>query len=253
MKNILSISHLSHTYHTLKEETPALSDLTFSLFEGGFYSLVGPSGCGKSTLLSLIAGLLPIEDGSIFVQGQPVSAPIPEKIGYMLQKDELFPWLTIQKNVTLGLRLQHSFRPDLNGYIDHLLQQYGLLPFSSYYPDQLSGGMRQRAALIRTLALRPPLLLLDEPFSALDPQTRLLVSSDIASIIHKEQKTVLLVTHDLAEAISLSDRIFVLSERPGRLIDICNIEFPPDLDPLEKRNHPLFQTYFQHLYKEIQP
>ena len=169
----------------------------------------------------------------------------------MFQKDYLFDWLTIEQNILLGPKIQHSKDQAFLDRANYFLTTYGLLPFKDYHPSQLSGGMRQRAALIRTLLLNPSLLLLDEPFSALDYQTRLSVSSDIASIIKKEKKTILMVTHDLSEAISLSDTIIVLSRRPGTVIRILPTEFPDSLTPLEKRSHPLFQTYFNLLWKEI--
>lgn len=251
MDSILTLSHVNHAYHTLTGETPALKDICIAVPNGSFCSIVGPSGCGKSTLLSIIAGLLPLEEGAILFQGKPISGPHPEHIGYMLQCDTLFEWLTIEENVLLGPRLQKEKTSAMLGYAYELLHRYGLYPFRHYHPSQLSGGMRQRAALIRTLVLKPSLLLLDEPFSALDYQTRLTVSSDIASIIRREKKTILLVTHDLSEAISLSDRIFVLSRRPGTVIATLDTHFPPSMTPLEKRSDPQFQTYFHQLWKEM--
>ncbi|MGN0484221.1 MAG: ABC transporter ATP-binding protein [Lachnospiraceae bacterium] len=251
MKSLLTLQHVSYAYHTATEETPALSDLSFSIPEGSFCSLVGPSGCGKSTLLSILAGLIPADSGQILFQGQPLTGTHPESIGYMLQKDTLFDWLTIEQNILLGPKIQKQNTAAVRAYAEQLLTSYGLDKFRHYHPAELSGGMRQRAALIRTLVLKPPLLLLDEPFSALDYQTRLTVSNDISSIIHKEKKTILLVTHDLSEAISLSDTIFVLSKCPGTLKKTMQISFPKDTTPLQKRSLPEFQTYFQQLWEEL--
>lgn len=196
MSTVLKVSGVSYSYHTLSGETPALSNITFSVPEGEFLAIVGPSGCGKSTLLSMIASLMEPESGTISIHGAPASMS-RQRIGYMLQKDHLFEWRTIYKNVILGLEIQNRMTEKNLEHVEQLLRDYGLDQFRNARPSELSGGMRQRAALIRTLALNPDLLLLDEPFSALDYQTRLQVCDDVYRIIRKEKKTIILVTHDL--------------------------------------------------------
>ena len=202
MRPMLSLHDVTLSYHSLSGETKAVSHLSFSVEEGEFVTIVGPSGCGKSSILSMLAGLIPPSSGSLSVNGN---------IGYMLQKDHLLEWRTIRRNAQLGLELQGKLTPENIAFVDHMLDQYGLGDFKDRFPSELSGGMRQRAALIRTLAVRPDILLLDEPFSALDYQTRLSVADEIGTIIRKEGKTALLVSHDISEAISLSDRVIVLS------------------------------------------
>ena len=214
MANILELKNISYSYHSLNGETRALKDISFGVREGEFIAIVGPSGCGKSTLLSIIAGLLPPESGTILFNNPDGSLQYP-KVGYMLQRDHLFEWRTVYRNVTLGLELHHMLTPDRLQKVDRLLTEYGLDKFRDKRPSELSGGMKQRAALIRTLALEPQLLLLDEPFSALDYQTRLMVSADICRLIRAAGKTMIIITHDLSEAISLADRIIVLSGRPA--------------------------------------
>ena len=196
MKPLLDITDVSLSYHSLSGETPALSHISFQLMPGEFLAIVGPSGCGKSTLLNLICGLLRPEQGQILLDGTPVTSG-DCRIGYMLQKDHLLEWRTIYKNVLLGLEIRRELTAEKLAYVNQLLSDYGLDKFRSAHPSELSGGMRQRAALIRTLALKPELLLLDEPFSALDSQTRLSVSDDIGRILHQEKKTAILVTHDM--------------------------------------------------------
>ena len=204
---------------------------------------VGPSGCGKSSILSMLAGLLSPSEGSIRIDGE---------IGYMLQKDYLLEWRSIRSNALLGLEIQKKLTKENIEYVDTLLEQYGLGDFKEHYPYQLSGGMRQRVALIRTLAVRPDILLLDEPFSALDYQTRLSVSDEIGSIIRKEGKTAILVSHDISEAISLSDRVVVLSGRPARLKKIYPIQLTiEEYSPMKAREAPEFREYFNAIWKEL--
>ena len=251
MDPLLTLSHISYSYHDLNGETTALSDISFSLEEGRFLAIVGPSGCGKSTLLSLICGLLEPSEGEIALNGLPLKQA-SANIGYMLQKDHLFEWRTIYSNVTLGLEIQHRLNEHTRKNVDAMLETYGLSAFRDSRPSQLSGGMRQRAALIRTLALEPDLLLLDEPFSALDYQTRLSVCDDIFGIIKKEQKTAILVTHDLSEAISMADEVLVLSRRPGRVQKKQPIHFEmEERTPLRCRNAPEFKDYFNLIWKEL--
>ena len=208
-------------------------------------SIVGPSGCGKSTILSIIAGLLKPTSGTITVNTNSTT-------GYMLQKDYLFEWRTVFDNVCLGAEIQKNLTDDKKGYANKLLDQYGLKDFKNSYPSQLSGGMKQRVALIRTLLLKPELLLLDEPFSALDYQTRLFVADEIGTIIRKEKKTAILVTHDISEAISLSDKVFVLTKRPATLKSIYEIKLTADdRTPMKSREAPEFKYYFKNIWKEL--
>lgn len=251
MEKLMEISHVGYSYHTMEGETPALVNINFTVHKGEFLSIVGPSGCGKSTLLSLLSGLLEPEHGSIRLYGQKLFQKGSETIGYMLQHDHLFEWRTIEKNVLLGLEIQNRLTPEAKEKVLDMLKLYGLYKFKDAKPSQLSGGMRQRAALIRTLALEPELLLLDEPFSALDYQTRLTVGDDIGSIIKKEQKTAILVTHDLAEAVSLGNQVLILSKRPGTVKTIVPITFSDCLTPLERRNAPEFKDYFNMIWKEL--
>ena len=251
MSTVLKVSDVSYSYHTLSGETPALSNITFSVPEGEFLAIVGPSGCGKSTLLSMIASLMEPESGTISIHGAPASMS-RQRIGYMLQKDHLFEWRTIYKNVILGLEIQNRMTEKNLEHVEQLLRDYGLDQFRNARPSELSGCMRQRAALIRTLALNPDLLLLDEPFSALDYQTRLTVCDDIATIIRETKKTAILITHDLAEAISTADRVLILSARPGQVKAEISLTFAPQYDsPLKRRNAPEFTGYFQNVWRAL--
>lgn len=251
MEPLLELKNISHAYHSKGGETAALSNLSFQVFPGEFLAIIGPSGCGKTTILSIIAGLIPAESGEVLFKGNPMPRQQKE-LGYMLQKDQLFEWRSIYRNVTLGLELQKKKTPQALLRVKEMLKEYGLEPFLNARPSELSGGMRQRAALIRTLATDPELLLLDEPFSALDYQTRLTVCDDIASIIKKENKTALLVTHDLSEAISVADRVLVLSGRPATVRRIVPIQVSiPDRTPMRTRNAPEFKDYFNLLWKEL--
>lgn len=255
MQPILSLRDVSYSYHNLKGETPALSHINLEIFEGSFVAVVGPSGCGKSTLLSIIAGLLSAEEGEVLYRGlssKDYCADTALKIGYMLQRDHLFEWRTVYRNVILGLELTHSLTEENMDYVLKLLEDYGLLGFKDKKPSELSGGMRQRAALIRTMAVHPDLLLLDEPFSALDFQTRLSVSADIANIIRQTGKTALLITHDLSEAITLADRVIVLSKRPAGIKREMEIHYEISrTDPLAIRGTAAYQTYFNQLWEVL--
>lgn len=251
MRNILELRNIGYSYHSLHGETKALKDISFGVREGEFIAIVGPSGCGKSTLLSIIAGLLAPEQGTIVVNNPDGSLHYP-KIGYMLQRDHLFEWRTVYRNVTLGLELNHKMTKENLDKIDTLLKDYGLDKFRDKRPSELSGGMKQRAALIRTLALEPQLLLLDEPFSALDYQTRLFVSSDICRLIRAAGKTMIIITHDLSEAISLADKIIVLSGRPAVVKNQMSVSLTlGDDSPLAARNAPEFQQYFNRLWEDM--
>ena len=248
MKPKLDVRDLNYSYHSMDGETQALFHISFAVEPGEFLAVVGPSGCGKSTLLSLISGLIPISEGTIQIDGQPVHAG-DARIGYMLQRDHLFEWRTIFSNACLGLEIQNKLNSESRQRVHELLKLYGLQAFANARPSELSGGMRQRAALIRTLALEPDLLLLDEPFSALDYQTRLAVCDDISTIIRSQKKTAIMVTHDLSEAVSVADRIIILTNRPGRIKNTMTIKFPDNArSPLLRRNCPEFSSYFNEVW-----
>ena len=242
-QSILRVKNINKTYQAKNGETHALDNISFSVNNGEYVSIIGPSGCGKSTLLSIIAGLEEKSSGEIY---------IAEKVGYMLQKDNLLEWKTILSNVLFGLEIQNSKTRENKEYAIELLKKYGLYDFKDKYPNQLSGGMRQRVALIRTLAIKPKILLLDEAFSALDYQTRLMVTNDIYKILKNENITALMVTHDISEAISMSDKIIVLTKRPAKVKTIHDIKFDiEERTPLNCRKDPRFSKYFDILWKEL--
>lgn len=242
-KSILKVENINKTYQAQNGEIVALKDISFEVKEGEYVSIIGPSGCGKSTLLSIIARLEQKTSGQI---------SIDKKIGYMLQKDNLLEWRTILNNVLFGLEVQKAKTKENKEYVLELLKKYGLYEFKDKYPNQLSGGMRQRVALIRTLAIKPKILLLDEAFSALDYQTRLMVTNDIYQILKNEKITAIMVTHDISEAISMSDRVIVLTERPATVKDIHTIDFEMEnRTPLNCRESPKFSKYFNLLWKEL--
>lgn len=243
-KNILKISNLKKIYHTKEKEILAVKDFSLDLKEGEFVSIVGPSGCGKSTILSILCGLLPSSGGTIELNKDA-------NIGYMLQDDSLLSFRTILKNCLLGLEIKKELTKENKEYVINLLKTYGLKDFINSYPESLSGGMRQRVALIRTLATKPDILLLDEPFSALDYQSRLAVSDDVYQILKKEKKSAIMVTHDLAEAISMSDRIIVLSERPSEIKKIYDIKLTNKSTPIENRKAKEFPEYYDMIWKDI--
>lgn len=242
--------NIQKTFQSAEGEVQALENVSFRVDEGSFVSIVGPSGCGKSTLLNILAGLETPTAGQVLLDDVPIKGT-SDRIGYMPQKDQLFPWRTIWGNVTVGLEIQGKKNPKELERIRGLLRRYGLAEFEKSLPSQLSGGMRQRCALIRTLATDPGLLLLDEPFSALDYQTRLAVSDDIHAIIRREGKTALLVTHDISEAVSMSDHVVVLSARPGRVKAVHDLSQLQGLSPMERRDHPLFHRFFNDIWKEL--
>lgn len=239
---LLKVNNLSKIYYKSDHETEAVRDITFDLNEGDFIGIVGPSGCGKSTILNIICGLDEKTRGEVIMKDNI-------KIGYMLQEDALFPWLTIFDNATLGLKISKKLTIQNKKYVLNLLRKYDLIDFKDKYPNELSGGMKQRLALIRTLAMKPDILLLDEPFSALDYQTRLSVSDDVYNIIKEEKKSVIIVTHDISEAISLCSKIIVLSKRPSIIKNIHEIKLYDT--PIQNRKSEYFSYYYDLLWKEI--
>lgn len=251
MNQIISVRDATLTYQARNGEVEALGGVSFDVAEGEFVSIVGPSGCGKSTLLGVMAGLETLDGGTVTLYGQPVSGT-NDRMGFMPQRDQLFEWRSIRDNVMLGLQIRRDHDPEHHRRVETLLTRYDLSEFALKRPDQLSGGMRQRCALIRTLATEPDILLLDEPFSALDYQTRLAVSGDIWRIIRSEGKTALLVTHDISEAVSMSDRVVVLSRRPATVKAVFDMGELRQMDPLKRRENATFARYFDAIWKELE-
>ncbi len=245
MNNLLEINQIKKNYITDREEIKAIEDITLQIHKGEIVTLIGSSGCGKSSLLSILAGIDKETDGFFFFHKEnPV-------IGYMLQNDALFPWLTIYQNALLGLKIQKKKTKESENYVKDLFKKYKLEEFMNKYPHELSGGMKQRVALIRTLAIKPDILLLDEPFSALDYQSRLAVSDDVFNIIKKENITTIMVSHDIAEAISMSDRIVVLSKRPCYVKNIYDIVLTNKKNPIENRKAKEFSDYYNKIWKDL--
>ena len=244
MSKILEIKNLNKKYYGMKQELVAIKDISFSVEGGEYLAIVGPSGCGKSTLLNIIGNIDTKNGGEVILEGDI-------NIGYMLQEDSLFPWLTILDNCLIGLKVHGEVSEDKIDYVKNLLNIYGLKDFMNSYPTSLSGGMRQRVALIRTLAMKPDILLLDEPFSALDYQTRLAVYDDVYRIIKDTGKTVIMITHDIAEAISMADRVIVLTGRPSMIKKIYKIEMDGKSTPINNRKCKEFSEYYDMIWKEI--
>lgn len=245
MKNkILTIKKLSKSYHDKKDEIKALEDINIDIEEKEFISIVGPSGCGKSTILSILSNLEEKSTGEIKKDKDLT-------IGYMLQTDSLFFWRTILDNCLIGLEVTNKLTEENKNYVLQLLKTYGLYEFKDKYPSSLSGGMRQRVALIRTLAIKPDILLLDEPMSALDYQSRLAISNDIYNIIKKEGKTAIMVTHDIAEAVSMSDRVIVLTKRPAVVKNIYKIELSNKSTPMNNRRCKEFNKYYDMIWRDL--
>lgn len=234
------VNNLRKIYHSLGGEVLAVDNFSLDLNKGEFISIIGPSGCGKSTILSILSGIDKDYKGDI-------SSNI--KTGYMLQRDNLFDWLSVLDNCLLGIKLDHKVNNEDKKYVMGLLKKYGLGDFIDKYPKNLSGGMRQRVSLIRTLAVKPDLLLLDEPFSALDVMNRLMVSNDVYNIIKNEKKSVIMVTHDINEAISMSDRIILLSERPSRIKKVYKINLLGS--PIERRKNKSFNDLFNRIWSDF--
>ncbi len=250
----IEVRDVSLRYFTHAGETQALDSISLDVAAGEFVSLIGQSGCGKSTLLSIMAGILPPSSGTVHVDGKPVTGPSP-RIGYMLQQDYLYEWRTILDNAVLGAEIQRRDLKQARERAAHLLHKCGMGDFLHHYPRQLSGGMRQRVALARTLVTNPDVVLLDEPFSALDSQTRLAIADEVVEVLRSEGKSVVLVTHDIGEAIAMTDRVVVLSRRPGRIKSQHLMRFAgyerDRPSPFKVRGLPEFNTYFATLWDEL--
>ena len=245
MKNtLLKINNLSKKYHTKDTEIDAISNISFDVYENEILAIVGPSGCGKSTLLSILANLEKQSNGEIIKKNDI-------KVGYMLQTDSLFPWLTVLDNTLIGLEIMKQKTNDSINKVIALLKKYGLYEFKDQYPDNLSGGMRQRVALIRTLAINPDLILLDEPYSALDYQTRLALSNDMYKIIKNEGKTAILITHDIAEAVSMASRVIVLTKRPCTIKKVYDIKLENSSNPINNRKDKMFSKYYDMIWRDL--
>lgn len=252
MTAAIQFENVTKKYLFMAGETTAIEDFSCSIQPGEFIGIVGPSGCGKSTILSMLAGLFPPTHGSILILGEQVTGPSPV-IGYMLQQDYLLPWRTILQNVGIGLEIRGQDDSERLQYAAHLLTEMGLAGTEHKYPHQLSGGMRQRAALVRTLAVDPKILLLDEPFSALDYQIKLQLEELISETLNRHKMTTVLVTHDLSEAVAMCDRVLVLSSRPGRLKTVIDVPTEiRELSPLAAREHPEFHRLFRRLWEDLQ-
>ena len=239
----IQLINVNKSFYSNKEQTDVLKDINIEIEKGQIVAIVGPSGCGKSTLLNIICGLSKPDSGKVKING---------KIGYMFQKDNLLEWRNVYKNITIGPEIMHIKEKEEN--IDSVLKKYGLYNFKYYYPKELSGGMRQRVALIRTLILNPDILLLDEPFSSLDYQSKLIVQEDIYKIIKQEKKTTILVTHDITEAIAMADVVYVLTSRPSTIKKRFEIDLQmnkQEKTPLTARKTQKFQEYFSLIWKEL--
>ena len=250
--NMIDAVGVSLSYFTPKQETEALRDVNLAIEAGEFISIVGPSGCGKSTLLSLVSGMLKPTGGRVLIEGKEVSGVSP-RVGYMLQRDHLFEWRDVLSNLLVGAEVRRMNLGEAKRRALEMLERYGLAGFAGHYPDQLSGGMRQRVALIRTLVTDPGILLLDEPFSALDYQSRLTLAEDVFRIIKDQGKTAVLVTHDISEAISMADRVLVMSKRPSSIVADYPIRFDEgaDLSPWKKREAGKYHAYFNSIWKDL--
>ena len=241
---VLEIKNVTKTFYTELGELKVIDNMSFDVEEGEIVAIVGPSGSGKSTILNMISRLIKPTNGSIDVNGE---------LGYMFQRDHLFEWRTVWKNILLGLEIKHHLNEENIKYVENMLKKYELYEFKNNYPKELSGGMRQRIALIRTMATKPDILLLDEPFSALDYQTRIKVSDDIYKIIKERKLTTILVTHDISEAISMADRVIVMSKRPAKVKNIydINVNIDGEITPMSKRNAQEFRLYFDEIWRDL--
>lgn len=244
MNEILKVNNLFKSYNSLNGEVKAVNDVSFSIKSGEFVSIIGPSGCGKSTILNILAGLDNDYSGVVTFRKDI-------RVSYMLQEDALFPWLSVFDNACLGLKVEKKLTKENISYVKELLTKYGLEDFINKKVNDLSGGMRQRVALIRTIATKPNLVLLDEPFSALDYQTRLRVSDDVYNILKEEGITAIMVTHDIGEAASISSKVIVMSKRPSKIKNVYLMDYQDVLKPLERRKSPLFNLYYDKLWRDI--
>lgn len=249
-KNLLEFKNVGLIYQSKNGETEAIKDLNLQIKNGDFVAIVGPSGCGKTTILSLVSGILKATSGNILIDGKDI-AENKNYIGYMFQRDHLFEWRSIWQNILLGEEIKKQKNEQTKDYAKNLIEKYGLKDFINKKPRELSGGMRQRVALIRTLVLRPEILLLDEPFSALDFQTRLNVCDDVAKIIKSENKTAILVTHDISEAISMANYVVVLTARPAKVKKIFKVDLEGET-PLKRRENSEFSKIFNEVWREMQ-
>lgn len=249
--SLIEVCNVDMNYHNMKGVTEAIKNISFTVDLGEFISIIGPSGCGKSTLLNIISGLAKPSKGEVKYKGKVVKDNL-DRVGYMFQRDYLFPWLTVKDNVLLGLKIKGLLNKDSIEFAEKLIKRYGLKKFENHKPQELSGGMKQRVALIRTMALKPEILLLDEPFSALDYQTRLNITNDVYEIIKDQGKTTIMVTHDIGEAIVMSEKVIVLSKRPAVIKKIQTINFNKNqLTPFEKRSEKEYNEYFSALWEEF--
>ncbi|PAQ16455.1 spermidine/putrescine ABC transporter ATP-binding protein [Bacillaceae bacterium SAOS 7] len=249
---LLKLQSVSQTYFSKQSATKALQNIHLTVEEGEFISFLGPSGCGKTTMLSIISGLLPPTKGTVILNGEPIEGPHP-KVGYMLQQDYLFPWKTVKENIFLGLKLRGMKEEEYKAYTLALLKEVGLDHVINQYPSQLSGGMRQRVAFVRTLATDPKILLLDEPFSALDYKTKLKLENLVSKMLLERNKTAILVTHDIGEAIAMSEKIILFSRNPGRIERIFLVpEALRNLHPFAARQHPEYSVLFQQIWEELE-
>lgn len=249
--SLISLQDITHTYVSKSEANIAIKDITLSVYKGEFISIVGPSGCGKSTILSCIAGLIIPTNGDVVINGKKIKGPSP-KVGYMLQSDYLFEWQTIKDNALIGLKVMGKLNKENEKYANYLLNEMGLSDYKEHYPSQLSGGMRQRAALVRTLVTNPDILLLDEPFSALDYQTRLKLEDLVFETLKKHEKTAILVTHDIGESIAMSDKIIILDHNPGRVKEVIPIpEAIRNTLPFHAREVEGYHELFHKIWREL--
>lgn len=250
---ILKVENIHHSYFSKTQAKDVLQDINLEIREGEFVSFIGPSGCGKTTLLSIIAGLFSSTEGKVYIDGEEISSHNQSLIGYMLQQDYLFPWKTIEENVTIGLKIMERSTKTHKVTANALLREIGLPHVGNNYPRELSGGMRQRVALARTLAVDPKILLLDEPFSALDYQSKLKLEDLVVETLKAYQKTAVLVTHDIGEAIAMSERVFLFSANPGTLHKVFDIPAElQELSPFDVRQHPAYSDIFQTIWKELE-
>jgi len=248
----LKLNKIDKIFFNKESENLVLKNITFQAKNQDFIAIVGPSGCGKSTILNIIAGLISPTFGNTYLDNDEIKK-CSNKIAYMFQRDHLFPWLTVWNNVTLGLKIQNKYTKSNIELIESLLKKYDLMDYKSYYPNEISGGMKQKVALIRTLSLNPELLLLDEPFSALDYQTRLKIGDEVYKIIKEEKKTAIMVTHDIPEAVSLSNKVLILSKNPASIKTTIDIVFPEEYQsPLLRRKSPMFKPYYEKIWEALE-